>query len=81
MVLARGPVATAEDLPDGLSHGEAGAARLDGFHGDLPRFVEEIEQRLVREALDRCAGNQSQAARSLGLTERNLRYKLTKWNW
>jgi DNA-binding NtrC family response regulator len=76
VVLARGPVATLADLPDGH-----GVQRLDAFHGDLPRFVEEIEQRLVREALDHSHGNQSQAARNLGLTERNVRYKLRKWNW
>ena len=46
-----------------------------------PRFVEEIEMRVVRDALDAAGGNQSQAARAVGLTERNLRYKLRKWGW
>jgi two-component system NtrC family response regulator len=84
VVLARGPVATLADLPGGVG-GETQAipptGRLDDFRGDLPRFVEEIEQRIVREALDASGGNQSQAAREVGLTERNLRYKLRKWGW
>ncbi len=84
VVLARGPVGTFADLPAGLGQREAAAlpeGRLDDFRGDLPRFVEEIEMRIVREALEASGGNQSQAARSIGLTERNLRYKLRKWGW
>ncbi|MBK6900089.1 MAG: sigma-54-dependent Fis family transcriptional regulator [bacterium] len=79
IVLARGPVATLADLPGGTGSQEA--RRLDDFRGDLPRFVEEVEKRLVREALDTAGGNRSQAARAVGLTERNLRYKLQKWGW
>jgi two-component system NtrC family response regulator len=79
IVLARGPVATLADLPGGT--GGQDKRRLDDFRGDLPRFVEEIEMRVVREALDAAEGNQSQAARAVGLTERNLRYKLQKWGW
>jgi DNA-binding NtrC family response regulator len=79
VVLARGPAATLADLPGGT--GGHDTRRLDDFRGDLPRFVEEIEKRVVREALDAAAGNRSQAARAVGLTERNLRYKLQKWGW
>ncbi|MBK6900070.1 MAG: sigma-54-dependent Fis family transcriptional regulator [bacterium] len=79
IVLARGPVATLVDLPGGT--GDQDKRRLDDFRGDLPRFVEEIEMRVVREALDAAEGNQSQAARAVGLSERNLRYKLQKWGW
>jgi len=84
VVLARGTTGTLGDLPAGLEGRGAGApggGRLDDFRGDLPRFVEEIEMRIVREALDAAGGNQSQAARAIGLTERNLRYKLRKWGW
>ncbi|MHB8078539.1 MAG: sigma-54-dependent transcriptional regulator [Candidatus Krumholzibacteriia bacterium] len=84
VVLARGPVATLADLPGGVgdeTRAVPSTGRLDDFRGDLPRFVEEIEQRIVREALDASGGNQSQAAREVGLTERNLRYKLRKWGW
>ena len=79
VVLARGTVATLADLPGGT--GTTEARRLDAVSGDLPRYLEEIERRVIREALDAAEGNQSQAARALGLTERNLRYKLRKWGW
>jgi two-component system NtrC family response regulator len=78
-VLARGTVATLADLPGGI--GQGGSHRLDDFGGDLPRYLEDVEQRVVRDALDAAQGNQSQAARAVGLSERNLRYKLRKWGW
>ena len=79
VVLARGSVATLADLPGGVSAPDVRS--LDDVGGDLPRYLEDIEQRTIREALDAADGNQSQAARTLGLTERNLRYKLRKWGW
>ena len=34
---------------------------------------------MIGQALTTANGNQSQAARELGLTERNLRYKMKKY--
>lgn len=45
----------------------------------LPDMVRELETTLIHQALQETQGNQSQAARLLGLTERNLRYKLKKY--
>jgi two-component system NtrC family response regulator len=79
VVLSRGAVATLADLPGGT--GATEIRRLDEVGDDLPRYLEDIEKRAIREALDAADGNQSQAARAIGLTERNLRYKLRKWGW
>jgi two-component system NtrC family response regulator len=79
VVLARGAVATLADLPGGAGAPET--RRLEDCGGDLPGHLEEIEKRVIREALDAAGGNQSQAARAIGLSERNLRYKLQKWGW
>jgi len=46
---------------------------------DLPGAVEKLEKELVFEALRIHGGNQSRAARELGISERNLRYRLAKW--
>lgn len=43
---------------------------------DLPVFLSNIEQHFVREALERCHGNQVRAAALLGLTRDQLRYRL-----
>ena len=79
VVLARGAVATLSDLPGGA--GAQDNRRLEDCGGDLPGHLEEIERRVIRQALDAAGGNQSQAARAVGLSERNLRYKLQKWGW
>lgn len=45
---------------------------------DLRAFLDDIEQRFVREALTRCHGNQVQAAALLRLSRDQLRYRLPK---
>lgn len=45
-----------------------------GMH--LPTFLDAIEQKLIHEALDRCNGNQVQAAALLGISRDQLRYRL-----
>ena len=41
----------------------------------LPRAVEELEKKMIREAFQKTGGNQRQAAKILGVTERVLGYK------
>jgi DNA-binding NtrC family response regulator len=45
----------------------------------LGEQVAELERRQVQRALERNHGNQSKAARELGLTEQSLRYRLRKY--
>ena len=40
--------------------------------------LDQYEQAIIREALNRANGNKSQAARLLGLTRNALRYRLTQ---
>ena len=44
----------------------------------LPERVDDLERRLIAESLATSGGNQSEAARRLGIHERTLRYKLRK---
>jgi two-component system response regulator PilR (NtrC family) len=44
----------------------------------LPRYLEGLERERLAEALASCGGNRSEAARRLGLTPRQLRYRLKK---
>ena len=44
----------------------------------LTEHVEELEGRLLRQALHKCDGNQSKAARTLKITVQTLRYKMEK---
>src|SRR5262249_4044543 len=46
----------------------------------LVDVVEDLERRMVVEALQRARGNQSRAARDLGLPEQAIRYRIRKYS-
>jgi Nif-specific regulatory protein len=64
-----------EPGPRGPARRGAAAARAR----PLREHVAELEKRRLLEALDRSGGNQSSAARSLGITEQAFRYRLRKY--
>ncbi len=45
----------------------------------LADVIADVERQMVRETLERCGGNQSRAARELGMTEQSLRYRLRRY--
>jgi DNA-binding NtrC family response regulator len=80
VVMCRDNFVTTEDLPQVLrtsSVGEHGHQR--GAPASLVEQVELLEKDLVFEALRLSGDNQSKAAQQLGISERNLRYRLKKW--
>ena len=76
MVLASGAVLDSADIRLDLSPKPRMAAS-DSF---LPEglTLDQYEQNIIREALNRANGNKSQAARLLGLTRNALRYRLSQ---
>ncbi|MGA9118377.1 MAG: helix-turn-helix domain-containing protein, partial [Bacteroidota bacterium] len=44
----------------------------------LREMLAELEQQKIREALERCHWNQSEAARELDISERAIRYKMDR---
>jgi len=78
MVLSQGNVLDAEDIrldvaPRRAQVNASGTAFLpEGM------TLDEFEQSIIREALNRANGNKSQAARLLGLTRNALRYRLSQ---
>ena len=76
--MARGEIVTKEDLPVEAQQAQSMAGRQP-TGTSLSEQVEELEKRAIGQALDRADGVQSRAADILGLTERNLRYKLKKY--
>ena len=75
-VLARGPRITTADLPP---HVVGTAAPGGPEPASFVERVAEFERRLIVEALARAGGVQTRAARTLGMSERHLRYKLKKY--
>ena len=83
VVLTREETITTRDLPPGLGeeqrvHAHAGASDLFEL-GDLNSKTEQLEKILIDRALEETAGNQVRAADLLRISERTLRYKLSKF--
>ena len=85
-ILCEGREITSADLPEHMHYlGVSASQRLqelrkqmhlppEGVH--LPTLLSDIEHTLIREALERCSGNQVQAAALLGMSRDQLRYRL-----
>lgn len=79
VVLCRSEAITLNDLPNVVKGFKAEKEIPKIEAGSLIDQVEELEKKLIFDALNNTNGNQSQAGRILGLTERNLRYKMQKY--
>ena len=79
VVMARERVISTRDLPVEVGADADVTIGSVTEGGDLPGQVEALEREAIRDALVRAEGVQSRAARMLGITERNLRYKLKKY--
>ncbi len=87
VTLADGPEIGVADLPAGVrapADAPSGSAAPPG--ADLPEagmdlqgHLDEIERRLLEQALGRAGGVKTDAARLLSLTFRSLRYRLAKY--
>ena len=86
VILSEGTVLTAKDLQidarsgSGMTGNGSGMTEIviPGLTGGLPRGGAE-EERLVREAMERCNGNISAAAKLLGVSRPTLYAKLKKY--
>jgi len=67
----------AEDLPEHVTHADATPV---GGSQDQPSALAAQERRLVEEALRAANGNQSEAARRLGIGRDALRYKMKRYD-
>jgi transcriptional regulator with GAF, ATPase, and Fis domain len=76
-----GEVITVEDLSPQVASGEPEAALDSPDDLSLKRRVERLERTLLREALHRADGNQTQAARTLGLSRFGLQKKLRRYGF
>ncbi len=77
VVLTRDDVIGSGDLPLTVQDPEV----EDEQGTNLTVTVEAVERRMIRDALARSEGVQTHAAELLGISERALRYKLTKYGF
>jgi two-component system, NtrC family, response regulator AtoC len=76
VVLAEDGVVTAQRLPDSVRGEHKAAVASAGMRGQ----VADIERRAIEDALEAEDGNQTRAARRLGISRRALLYKLDKYD-
>jgi DNA-binding NtrC family response regulator len=82
VALADGEAIAVSDLPEEVQHASRAEALRDALRAgrlDLESAVARFEGGLIREALGRCAGNQTRAAEQLGITRRLLKLKLDRY--
>ncbi|HEY3804903.1 MAG TPA: sigma 54-interacting transcriptional regulator [Kofleriaceae bacterium] len=79
-VLQSGPTIELEDLPDRVQDGRVllGAPLAAAGSHDVRDQIADLERTSIVAALDACGGNQTEAARKLGLTRRTLIYRMEK---
>jgi len=81
LVMARGEIITINDFTqDVLSSSESTALNPHNFKNSYDEKLEAFESTMINDALELKGGNQSQAAKVLGITERHLRSRMQKYN-
>jgi len=82
MVLNSGGGITINDVPEGLtdSEHELDIERFVPADVPLPKTLEQIEEKLIRNALARCNNIQAHAAKNLGITKSLIQHKMKKYN-
>jgi DNA-binding NtrC family response regulator len=81
LVLSATDLIAVEDLPEELELNSAARATAAPLWPDLPEeglSLEAVERDLISRALERFAGNQTQAARYLDISRRTLIYRMEK---
>lgn len=80
VVLSRGEIISSSDLPEQVKVTSSTEVVFGlNENSTLPEQVENLEKMLVLNALKKTHNNQLQASKLLGISERNLRYRLEKW--
>uniref|UniRef100_A0A832G187 Sigma-54-dependent Fis family transcriptional regulator n=1 Tax=Ignavibacterium album TaxID=591197 RepID=A0A832G187_9BACT len=79
VVLSRQNIITVNDLPQSVKGFKTEGDPILDETKSLTEQVEALEKKLIYDALSKANGNQSLAGRMLGITERNLRYKMQKY--
>ncbi len=79
VILFPGRTIQAENLPGEIRHSQPGVQEGDFVLPEAGVHLDSLERDLIRQALERTHGNQSRAARLLGLTRGTLIYRMKKY--
>ena len=79
VVLSRSKTITVNDLPMNVKGFKQETTSVEPDDETLNDRIEALEKSMIYDALTKMNGNQTQAGKLLGITERNLRYKMKKY--
>ncbi len=79
VILCDSDTIRARDLPDDVRAGAAPTLALPNYSADNVPTMDEMEDQLIRTALDRLNGNQTEAARKLGISRSTLWRKMKQY--
>ena len=79
ILLAKGPQLTVDDLPEFLHPGNRETEEAAFPLPTSGMTLAAIEKKVILQVLKQCGGNQTHAARSLGMSRRILAYRLGKY--
>lgn len=80
VVMSKGSLITLSDIPMNIRNYSFRQRAQIKTEDKLPAIVEEIERIKIMEALKKTGGNRSKAAKMLGITSRQIGYKIKKLN-
>lgn len=80
VVMSGGKTATLADLPSNIRDNSFKTTYAGEIKYALPSAIEDIEKTRLIESLTRTGWNQAKAARILGITSRQIGYKIMKYN-
>jgi Nif-specific regulatory protein len=79
VVMAKGSVISKSDLPLNIREQAITTKYASNIKGNLPSTVETIEKAKILDALDKTGWVQAKAARLLGITPRQIGYKIMRY--
>jgi two-component system NtrC family response regulator len=82
LVLCRGRTVVLEDLPPEVRKSPTIDVDLDTLlagEKNLAGTLDALEERMIRQALQKSGQVQAQAAKALGISRSNLQYKMKKY--
>ncbi|HEO72221.1 MAG TPA: sigma-54-dependent Fis family transcriptional regulator, partial [Candidatus Hydrogenedentes bacterium] len=79
VIMADNDTIRAADLPDSVQEGAMHRLALPNYAADHIPTIEEMEAQLIRSALERLDGNQTEAAKRLGISRSTLWRKMKEY--
>jgi len=79
VIMCDGDVLRARDLPDQVRRGQAARLALPNYSSDSIPSMKDMEEDLIRTALDRLDWNQTEVARKLGISRSTLWRKMKQY--